>query len=337
MERIAKTSWINMRRIAKIPSNKVRIVEVGLRDGLQNEKEIVPTNVKIELLKRLTNSGLKSIEVGSYVSPKWVPQMSDTDKICNYIKKQQLYNDYNRTRYSSTLPPLIFDNVSYSVLTPNLTGVHNAIRNGGINEVAIFGAATEEFSKKNINCTINESMEKFEPVVNYALSNNIRVRGYISCVLGCPFEGTVDPMQVAKLTKKMLRMGCYEVSLGDTIGVGTVDTTTELFECLIKKEKIPSNALAAHFHDTYGQALVNLNIALHYGIRVIDSSVSGLGGCPYAGPTASGNVATEDVVHMLHQLDIESGVNINKIFEAAKYIDDVLGRNTRSTVLRKYK
>ena len=325
MNRISKTSWINMRKIAKTASNKVRIVEVGLRDGLQNEKEIVPTNVKIELLKRLTNSGLKSIEVGSYVSPKWVPQMSDTDKICNYIKQQQIKNDYNRLKYK---------NISYSVLTPNLTGVHNAIMNGGINEVAIFGAATEEFSKKNINCTIDESMERFEPVVNYALSNNIRVRGYVSCVLGCPFEGTVDPMQVAKLTKKMLNMGCYEVSLGDTIGVGTVDTTTDLLECLIEKEKIPPNVLAAHFHDTYGQALVNLNIALHYGIRVIDSSVSGLGGCPYAGPTASGNVATEDVVHMLNKLDIETGVNINKIFEAAKYIDEVLGRETRSKVLR---
>ncbi len=177
-------------------------------------------------------------------------------------------------------------------------------------------------------------MERFEPVVNYALSNNIRVRGYVSCVLGCPFEGTVDPMQVAKLTKKMLNMGCYEVSLGDTIGVGTVDTTTDLLECLIEKENISPNVLAAHFHDTYGQALVNLNIALHYGIRVIDSSVSGLGGCPYAGPTASGNVATEDVVHMLNKLDIETGVNINKIFEAAKYIDEVLGRETRSKVLR---
>jgi len=315
-----------MRKIAKTASNKVRIVEVGLRDGLQNEKEIVPTNVKIELLKRLTNSGLKSIEVGSYVSPKWVPQMSDTDKICNYLKLQQLKNDYNRLKTK---------NISYSVLTPNLTGVHNAIMNGGINEVAIFGSATEEFSKKNINCTIDESMERFEPVVNYALSNNIRVRGYVSCVLGCPFEGTVDPMQVAKLTKKMLNMGCYEVSLGDTIGVGTVDTTTDLLECLIEKENISPNVLAAHFHDTYGQALVNLNIALHYGIRVIDSSVSGLGGCPYAGPTASGNVATEDVVHMLNKLDIETGVNINKIFEAAKYIDDVLGRKTRIKVLRK--
>jgi hydroxymethylglutaryl-CoA lyase len=338
MERISKTSWINMRRIAKIPSNKVRIVEVGLRDGLQNEKGFVPTNVKIELLKRLTNSGLKSIEVGSYVSPKWVPQMRDTDLICKYIKHQQLKNAYNRTRYScNALPSLTFDNISYSVLTPNLTGVHNAITRGGINEVAIFAAATEEFSKQNINCTIDESIKRFEPVVNYALTNNIRVRGYISCVLGCPFEGTVDPMQVAKLTKQMLNMGCYEVSLGDTIGVGTVDTTTDLLECLIKKEKISPNVLAAHFHDTYGQALVNLNIALHYGIRVIDSSVSGLGGCPYAGPTASGNVATEDVVHMLHQLDLETGVNINKIFDAAKYIDDVLGRKTRSTVLRKYK
>jgi len=307
--------------------DKVRIVEVGLRDGLQNELHYVPVNVKIELLKRLSISGLKSIEVGSFVSPKWVPQMAETDKLCSFIKHQKQKSGSKR---------LNVEDINYSVLTPNMKGVKDAVKYGGVNEVAIFGAASEEFSKKNINCSIEESLERFTPVVKYALKHGMRVRGYVSCVLGCPYSEKVEPKKVAYVTKEMLNMGCYEVSLGDTIGVGTVDTTTDLLECLIEKENISPNVLAAHFHDTYGQALVNLNIALHYGIRVIDSSVSGLGGCPYAGPTASGNVATEDVVHMLNKLDIETGVNINKIFEAAKYIDEVLGRKTRSKVLCKY-
>lgn len=312
-----------MKKFAKSLSKRVRIVEVGLRDGLQNEKHIVPLNVKIELLKRLSNSGLKSIEVGSFVSPKWVPQMQDTDKLCSYIKHQKQKQSAKR---------LYTKDISYSVLTPNLQGLKNAIQYGGISEVAIFGAASEEFSKKNINCSIDESMERFEPVVKTALNHGLRVRGYVSCVLGCPFEGMVDPMRVAKITKKMLQMGCYEVSLGDTIGVGTINTTRDLLECLIKKENIPPYALAAHFHDTYGQAIANISIALQYGINVIDSSVSGLGGCPYAGSTASGNVATEDVLYMLNESGIETGVDIEKILLASKYIDEVLGRYTSSKV-----
>jgi len=312
-----------MKSFAKSISKRVRIVEVGLRDGLQNEKHIVPLNVKIELLKRLSKSGLKSIEVGSFVSPKWVPQMQDTDKLCNYIKQQKQTGGTKR---------LYTKDISYSVLTPNIQGVKDAIKYGGVNEVAIFGAASEEFSKKNINCSIDESMERFEPVVKTALNNGLRVRGYVSCVLGCPFEGIVDPMRVAKITKQMLRMGCYEVSLGDTIGVGTISTTRDLLECLIKKENIPPYVLAAHFHDTYGQALANIRIALQYGINVIDSSVSGLGGCPYAGSNASGNVATEDVLYMLKDSGIETGVDIEKILLASKYIDEVLGRYTCSKV-----
>jgi isopropylmalate/homocitrate/citramalate synthase len=313
-----------MKRIMKQSIDKVRIVEVGLRDGLQNETHIVPLNVKIELLKRLSYSGLKSIEVGSFVSPKWVPQMADTDKLCSYIKHhKQKKSDKKR---------LNTDGINYSVLTPNLKGVHNAVRYGGVNEVAIFGAASENFSKKNINCSIEESLKRFDPVVKYARGRGMRVRGYVSCVLGCPYSGEVDPEKVAYVTREMLKMGCYEVSLGDTIGVGTTETTSELLEYLIKNENIQPSVLAGHFHDTYGQALTNINIALQYGIRVFDSSVSGLGGCPYAGSKASGNVATEKVVHMLNGSGIETGVNINKILEASKYIDEVLGRETSSKV-----
>ena len=319
---------LNMRRIMKNLSNRVKIVEVGLRDGLQNEKQIVPVNVKIELLKRLSNSGLKSIEIGSFVSPKWVPQMQDTDKLCSYIKHQKYKNGSKR---------LNTDGISYSVLTPNLKGLYNAIIYGGINEVAIFGAASEGFSVSNINCSIEESMDRFEPVVKTALEQGIRVRGYVSCVLGCPFEGSVDPNNVARVTKYMLNMGCYEVSLGDTIGAGCPDTTRDLLECLIKKEKISPNVLAAHFHDTNGRALENIKVAFDYGIRVIDSSISGLGGCPYAGSGSHGNVATEDVVDMLNKSGIETGVNINKLLLASKYIDDILYRETNSKFSKKEK
>lgn len=314
-----------MRRFVKTLDQikKVRIVEVGLRDGLQNEKNIVPLNVKIELLKKLSNSGLQSIEVGSFVSPKWVPQMENTDKLCSYISKQT----YNPSENLNT------KNISYSVLTPNMKGLENALNTYGIQEVAIFGAASEEFSKKNINCTIDQSLEKFENVVKQAILHGKKVRGYISCVLGCPFSGDVNPEKVAYITKQMLKMGCYEVSLGDTIGTGTIGSTSKLLHCLIEEQKINPAFLAAHFHDTYGQALANIVIALQHGIRVIDSSISGLGGCPYAGNNASGNVATEDVLHMLHGSNIETGVDIEKIKEASIYIDSVLGRQTCSKVL----
>jgi len=313
-----------MKRIMKNAIDKVRIVEVGLRDGLQNEKMIVPTNVKVELLKRLSVSGLKSIEVGSFVSPKWVPQMADTANLCRYIEKQQRTSRGNKR--------LDTDGITYSVLTPNKQGLENALLWKGIGEVAIFGSASEEFSKKNINCSIDESIERFEPMVKYAIINGKQVRGYVSCVLGCPFEGTVDPKKVADVTKKMLDMGCYEVSLGDTIGIGSISTTANLLEYLINKEKIPASTLAGHFHDTHGQALANIRIALKYGIRTFDSSVSGLGGCPYADGLSSGNVATEDVLHMLNELGLETGVNINKILEASKYIDSVLGRTVKRNI-----
>ena len=310
-----------MKNFVKNLSNKVRIVEVGLRDGLQNEKYIVPLNVKIELLKRLSNSGLKSIEVGSFVSPKWVPQMENTDKLCKYIKHQQRKTGSKRLNTTG---------ISHSVLTPNIHGLNQAIKNGGINEIAIFGAASEEFSKNNINCSIEESMERFKPVVKKALINGFRVRGYVSCVLGCPFEGVVDPKKVAMVAKNMLSMGCYEVSLGDTIGVGTINTTRDLLEYLIKQENISPDLLAGHFHDTYGQALANINVAFKYGIRVFDSSISGLGGCPYAGNAVSGNVATEDVIRMFNESGIETGVDIEKLLIASKYIDEVLGRQSSS-------
>ena len=294
-----------MKNFVKKLSNKVRIVEVGLRDGLQNEKYIVPLNVKIELLKRLSNSGLKSIEVGSFVSPKWVPQMENTDKLCKYIKHQQRKTGSKRLNTTG---------ISHSVLTPNIHGLNQAIKNGGINEIAIFGAASEEFSKNNINCSIEESMERFKPVVKKALINGFRVRGYVSCVLGCPFEGVVDPKKVAMVAKNMLSMGCYEVSLGDTIGVGTINTTRDLLEYLIKQENISPDLLAGHFH----------------GIRVFDTSISGLGGCPYAGNAVSGNVATEDVIHMFNESGIETDVDIEKLLIASKYIDEVLGRQSSS-------
>lgn len=302
------------------PIKNVRIVEVGLRDGLQNEKDIVPINIKIELLKKLSNSGLKSIEVGSFVSPKWVPQMENTDKLCNYIKEQkQLNNEKLQTK-----------NISFSVLTPNMKGLLNAIKYDGMDEIAIFGAASEEFSQKNINCSIEESLNNFEPVVKHALIHEKKVRGYISCVLGCPFSGSISPSKVADITKEMLKMGCYEISLGDTIGIGTVGTTENLLHHLIEVENIPPEKLAVHFHDTYGQALANIYVALQYGIHVIDSSISGLGGCPYAGASASGNVATEDVLYMLHGSGIETGVNMDKILEASLYIDSILNRKSSS-------
>lgn len=313
-----------MKRFIKMPQyiKNVRIVEVGLRDGLQNEKSIVPLNIKIELLKKLSNTGLQSIEVGSFVSPKWVPQMENTDKLCNYIKEQkQLNNEKLNTK-----------NISFSVLTPNMEGLNNAIRCDGMDEIAIFTAASEEFSKKNINCSIKESLNHFEPMVKKALINKKRVRGYISCVLGCPFSGYINPKKVGDITKKLLKMGCYEISLGDTIGIGTVGTTEELLNHLINIENILPEKLAVHFHDTNGQALANIHLALQYGVRVIDSSISGLGGCPYGGNGASGNVATEDVLYMLHGSNIETGVNMEKILEASKYIDSILNRKSTSKV-----
>ncbi|KAM4038841.1 hydroxymethylglutaryl-CoA lyase, mitochondrial [Anomaloglossus baeobatrachus] len=287
---------------------EVKIVEVGPRDGLQNEKNIVPTEVKIQLINMLSASGLQAIEATSFVSPKWVPQMSDHINIMNGIKR--------------------FPNVSYPVLTPNLTGFQKAVECGA-KEVAIFGAASELFSKKNINCTIEESLQRFEAVTEAAKAARIPVRGYVSCVLGCPYEGKVSPSKVAEVALKMFSMGCYEISLGDTIGVGTPGSMREMLAAVL--DVIPAKALAVHCHDTYGQALANILVALQMGVQVVDSSIAGLGGCPYA-QGASGNVATEDVVYMLQGLGINTGVDLKKLSEAGAYICKALGRKSNSKV-----
>eukprot|EP00606_Chrysophyceae_sp_TOSAG23-5_P001149 GSChrysophyteH2.ASY1.ANO1.89.1 assembled CDS len=300
---------------AQLPAT-ARIVEVGPRDGLQNENTVIPIEVKLELIRRLSQSGLTTIESGAFVSPKWVPQMADASEIFHYILK----------------PALVTDNISFSALTPNLKGLEAALATGGVDEVAVFGAASEAFSQKNINCSIEESISRFAPVVQMALDNNVKVRGYVSCVLGCPYTGAVPVEKVQEMSQRLIDMGCYEISLGDTIGVGTAGSTDRLLAHLLNKGNIPKEALAVHFHDTYGQALANIYVALTHGVNVIDSSVSGLGGCPYAAG-ASGNVATEDVLYMLHGLGIDTGVDLDKIALASEFIDEALGgRSTGSKV-----
>lgn len=287
---------------------KVKIVEVGPRDGLQNEKHIVPTETKIKLIDLLSETGLSSIEATSFVSPKWVPQMSDHEQVMKKLKR--------------------IPGVSYPALTPNLKGFEAAMESG-VKEVAIFGAASESFSRKNINCSISESLQRFEAVCDAAKENSIPVRGYVSCVLGCPYEGYVDPKAVAMVTNSLLDMGCYEISLGDTIGIGTAGSIKAMLEGVL--DRVSVDKLAIHCHDTYGQALANILIALQLGIRTVDASVSGLGGCPYA-QGASGNVATEDVVYMLHGMDFETGVNLDKLLDAGDFICRELGRRTASKV-----
>ena len=284
-----------------LPS-KVSIVEVGPRDGLQNETLNLSAAQKIELINLLSKTGLKRIEAGSFVSPKGVPQMANSDEVFQALP--------SRT------------DVQYSALTPNIRGLETAI-DAGVKEVAVFGSASEAFSQKNINCSISESLKRFEDVFQLADQNNIKVRGYVSCVMGCPYQGDISPKAVTQVSKALLDMGCYEISLGDTIGAGTPRATSLLLEDVLKD--IPAQKLAAHFHDTYGQALVNLYKALEYGIATIDSAVAGLGGCPYA-KGASGNVATEDVVYMLNGMKISSGVNMGKLLTASSYISEVLGR-----------
>ncbi|MED6293372.1 hypothetical protein CHARACLAT_009899 [Characodon lateralis] len=287
---------------------KVKIVEVGPRDGLQNEKTVVPTEAKIHLINMLSESGLPVIEATSFVSPKWVPQMADQVEVMKGISKKP--------------------GVSYPVLTPNLKGFQAAL-NAGASEVAIFGAASELFSKKNINCSVEESLQRFEEVMKAAKEAAVPVRGYVSCVVGCPYEGQVAPKKVAHVAKRLYSMGCYEISLGDTIGVGTPGSMTKMLEAVSKE--VPVSALAVHCHDTYGQALANILIALQMGISVVDSSVAGLGGCPYA-QGASGNVATEDVVYMLHGLGIQTGVELSKLIDAGVFICRTLNRKTSSKV-----
>ncbi len=287
---------------------RVRIVEVGPRDGLQNEKQIVSTDTKVELIARLGAAGLSAIEATSFVSPKWVPQMGDNAEVMARIAR---------------LP-----GVDYPVLTPNLKGFEAALAVGA-KEVAVFGAASESFSQKNINCSIAESLDRFVPVVEAARAAGVRVRGYVSCVLGCPYEGEVAPEAVAGVAATLFDMGCYEVSLGDTIGTGTPGKTRRMLDAVALR--VPIDKLAGHYHDTYGQALVNIYASLQAGVATFDASVAGLGGCPYAAG-ASGNVATEDVVYMLDGLGIETGIRLDALVETSAWICERLGRSNGSKV-----
>ncbi len=287
---------------------RVRIVEVGPRDGLQNEKQIVSTDTKVELIARLGAAGLPAIEATSFVSPKWVPQMGDNAEVIARIAR---------------LP-----GVNYPVLTPNLKGFEAALA-AGAKEVAVFGAASESFSQKNINCSIAESLDRFVPVVEAAKAAGVRVRGYVSCVLGCPYEGEVAPEAVAGVAATLFDMGCYEVSLGDTIGTGTPGKTRRMLDAVARR--VPIDKLAGHYHDTYGQALVNIYASLQAGVATFDASVAGLGGCPYAAG-ASGNVATEDVVYMLDGLGVETGIRLDALVETSAWICERLGRSNGSKV-----
>jgi len=285
---------------------QVKIVEVGPRDGLQNEKNMVSTDIKVELIHRLCDAGLSVIEATAFVSPKWMPQMADASDVMARISRKP--------------------GVTYPVLAPNLKGLEAAIE-AGATEVAVFGAASESFSQKNINCSIAESLDRFRPIVSAARDANIAVRGYVSCVLGCPYEGEIAPQKVADVAKALFDMGAYEISLGDTIGTGTPGKAQAMIEAVAAHVAIEN--LAAHFHDTYGQALANLLAVLQMGIATIDSSVAGLGGCPYA-RGASGNVATEDVVYMLNGLGIDTGIDLEKLAKTGSWITGKIGRQSES-------
>ena len=291
-------------------TSTITIVEVGPRDGLQNEKQLIDVATKVELIERLAGAGLKNVEAGSFVSPKWVPQMAASDEVMAAIKR---------------LP-----GVSYPVLTPNMRGYEGALA-AKADTVAIFAAASESFSKKNINASIEESLERFRPVAEAAKADGVRVRGYVSCVLGCPYEGDIPFANVVRVSKALYEMGCYEISLGDTIGVGTAGKAREMIRAVAGD--VPVAALAGHYHDTYGQALANIFASVEEGVRVFDSSVSGLGGCPYA-PGASGNVATEDVVYMLHGSGFDTGADLDALVEISVWISEKLGRDPASRVTR---
>lgn len=286
----------------------VTIVEVGPRDGLQNEPRALPVATRIALIESLAEAGLPMIETGSFVSPRWVPQMADTDAVLQGLRRRP--------------------GVAYTALVPNLQGFQAAVA-AGADEVAVFAAASETFSRRNINCGIAASIRRFEPVLQAAAAIHMRVRGYVSCVLGCPYEGDVAPAQVAAVTEELLELGCYQVSLGDTIGVGTPLVARNMLACVA--ERVPMERLAAHFHDTYGQALANLLACLQIGLRTLDSSVAGLGGCPYAAG-ASGNVATEDVLYMLRGLGIETGVDLAAVASVGRRICEQLCRKPSSRV-----
>jgi len=291
-------------------AERVRIVEVGPRDGLQNEPQSVSTETKIEFIGLLADAGLKTIEATAFVSPKWVPQMADHAEVMLALPRRE--------------------GVTYPVLVPNLRGFEAAVA-AGATEVAVFAAASETFSQRNINCSIAGSLERFAPVFDAARAAAVRVRGYVSCVLGCPYEGAVDPARVADVAGRLFEAGCYEISLGDTIGVGTPNRTKTMIAAVA--ERVPVEHLAGHFHDTYAQALANVYAAMECGVRVFDASVSGLGGCPYA-PGAAGNVATEDLVYMLNGMDVEAGVDMDGLIAAGAFICEKLGRLTQSKVAR---
>ncbi|MDX2369409.1 MAG: hydroxymethylglutaryl-CoA lyase [Colwellia sp.] len=295
----------------KLPQ-QVKVVEVGPRDGLQNEAIPVSASDKINLIEKLADAGVNYIESGSFVSPKWVPQMGTSTEVFEKLNRNQ--------------------DVTYAALTPNMRGFEAALAVNA-DEVAIFGAASESFSQKNINCSIEESLARFAPIMEAAKKANIKVRGYVSCVLGCPYEGDIEPEQVALVAEKLLAMGCYEISLGDTVGVGNPASVTKMIQAV--SARVPVEKLAVHFHDTYGQALTNIYAALQLGVSVIDSAVAGLGGCPYA-KGASGNVATEDVVYMLNGLDIETGIDFKKLLKAGWFISDKLGKSPISKVSNAY-
>ncbi|MBE7201606.1 MAG: hydroxymethylglutaryl-CoA lyase [Parafilimonas terrae] len=289
---------------------RVQVVEVGPRDGLQNEPATVPTDAKVALIEALAEAGLTRIEAGSFVSPRWVPQMADTAEVLARLRPRP--------------------EVGYSVLIPNLQGLERACASG-VREVAVFAAASESFSRRNINCSVAESLDRFAPVLEAALARGLLVRGYVSCVLGCPYEGDVAPEAVASVAASLHAMGCHEISLGDTIGTGTPLQARRLIERVAAD--MPVQAIALHFHDTYGQALANILACLELGVSVVDSAVGGLGGCPYA-PGAAGNVATEDVVYMLRGMGIETGIDLDALARAGRSITRHLGREPASKVAR---
>ena len=289
---------------------RVSIVDVAPRDGLQNEAQTIATETKIEFINQLSESGLHCIEATAFVSPKWVPQMADNSAVMAGIRRR--------------------DGVRYPVLVPNLKGLEQALASG-VTEIAVFAAASESFSQRNINCSIAESLRRFQPVVVQAREAGLRVRGYISCVLGCPYEGEVSTGAVSEIAETLLDAGCAEISLGDTIGVGTPRRAQEVFEAASKQ--VPIYNLAGHFHDTYGQALANILAVMELGVAVFDTSTAGLGGCPYA-KGASGNVATEDVLYMLHGMGIETGVDLEAVAAAGRFICEALGRPPASRVAR---
>jgi hydroxymethylglutaryl-CoA lyase len=288
----------------------VRIVEVGPRDGLQNEKAIIAATDKISLINRLSHCGFKTVEATSFVSPKWVPQLADAAEVFTGIEK--------------------LDGVSYPVLVPNLQGYERA-RAVGATEVAIFTAASEAFNQKNINAGIDESIERFIPILEQAKNDKVKVRGYVSTVLGCPYQGDVPVADVVRVSKKLFELGCYEISLGDTIGIGTPKNARAMLAAVATV--IPIENLAVHFHDTRGQALANILACLEQGVRVVDAAVSGTGGCPYA-KGASGNVASEDVVYMLHGLGLSTGIHLDTLIDTGRWLSQLLGRETSSKVNR---